>query len=196
MGQTYKNVDKFLTNGIEPDSVFVEIGSERGEGSTIYLSTLAQQHGTVLHSVDIGDWASKELKHPALICHVQSGADWAKKTYPSINKYISVLYLDNFDWIWDVNNIPEWILNQINDYKERFNIDMNNDNCQQEHFNQMLALLPYMAPKSIVLLDDTNISANHTWSGKNGPVVYLLRNYGFNILDFKNGTELVMGRGY
>lgn len=194
MGQPYLLADKYLEAGIEPRSIFVEIGSERGEGSTLHLARLAERCNTILHSVDLSDHASRTLAHPCLSCHVQSGTNWIKDAYPSINRRVSLLYLDNFDWIWDVSQIPNWIQQQINQYRNEFSIDMNNDNCQQEHFNQMMAIMPYMADRCLVIADDTFL-VNGAWSGKCGAVVVLLRNMGFKLLEVDQGG-VVLARGH
>ena len=48
---------------VDQGSVFVEVGSDRGEGSTPFLAELAASYNTILHTVDIdadrtGDRAS------------------------------------------------------------------------------------------------------------------------------------------
>lgn len=50
----YKNIKQFLTD-VDHDTVFVEIGSERGDGSTLYLADLALENHVKLISVDVDD---------------------------------------------------------------------------------------------------------------------------------------------
>ena len=53
-----------------------------------------------------------------------------------------MLYLDNFDYIWDVNSeLGSMISQQIQQYKE-MGFEMNNQNCQIEHLKQILFNLP------------------------------------------------------
>jgi hypothetical protein len=59
MGTIFKEIKNF----VKPSSgVFVEIGSERGEGSTHELDRLAKLHGTKLISVDISDSAKNRYQ--------------------------------------------------------------------------------------------------------------------------------------
>ena len=218
------------------NSVIVEIGSERGEGSTLWLADLAEQHGIKLHTVDIDsrprwynsiipvwwkfyqdvrapDWPDAQSidalsldrqqecrglhgwdkieaqhyqriddlhrsphrleAHPAITWHIAPGSTWAQNYACDEHAPISVLYLDNFDYIWDAYNPDPGIDNQRIEYLQR-NINMNNQACQLEHMQQLLALEPCLAPGAIVAFDDTYLY-NDCWIGKNGPgVVYLL----------------------
>lgn len=183
------------TGKVEPDSVFVEIGSDRGEESTQALAGQAETYGTILHSVDIDDYASRTIQHPALICHVATGSAWVKNVYPTIDKKISLLHLDNFDWIWDINNIPNWIAHQITEYREKFNVVMNNENCQQEHLEQLLGLAPWLADECLVLMDDTFLH-NGGWTGKCGPGVVYLKTLGFRVVKLLPTNGVVLARGY
>ena len=89
----------------------------------------------------------------------------------------SVLYLDNFDYIWDSSkNHLDKHIKQQNFYKN-FNIEMNNVNCQVEHLQQTIKLLPHMAKKGIIACDDTYKGQDGCWTGKCGAAVtYLLCN--------------------
>ena len=40
-------------DSVEPGTLYVEIGSERGEGSTLWLADQALARNTVLHTVDV-----------------------------------------------------------------------------------------------------------------------------------------------
>lgn len=180
MGTPYLSASKWVKE--QDDSVFVEIGSERGEGSTACLAHLAQQMNTVLHSVDI---VPQTITVPGLICHTGTGSEWCKTIFPTLNKKISCLYLDNFDWVWDEANRPVWILEQIDQYR-KMGIEMNNLNCQHEHYKQLIYLEPYFADHCVVILDDTIIS-NGTWTGKSAPGVFYLTYRGFEIVEKVTG---------
>lgn len=179
---------------VEPDTAWIEIGSERGEGSTMALAGQAQRWGTHLYSVDIDTYARDNLTHDSLTCFVQSGSDWAKNTWPTIAKKVSFVYLDNFDWIWDTADISLHICNQIVTYKQKFGIDMDNQNCQLEHFKQALALSPWLADNCVVAMDDTFVNKG-VWTGKCGPAVVYLIALGFRCVNrsMTGGTVLVRG---
>ena len=99
--------------------------------------------------------------------------------------------MDNFDYDWDVARPSANIVKQQQEYLELFGIEMNNLNCQVAHLQQMMALLPYMEQKSIVVCDDTYLS-NDCWIGKCGAVVVYLVSNGYRIVD----TENVGGHSY
>jgi hypothetical protein len=193
MGATFKSAEKYVKQ-IEADSVFVEIGSDRGEGSTTYLASLAEQFGTILHTVDITDRKNAINNHASSVWHVEVGSVWAAQTYPGIGKKISLLYLDNFDWIFDPQNIPTWITSQIDEYKKQFNINMTNENCQQEHLAQAQALGPWMSDVSVIMCDDTFPVRPH-WQGKCGLAVPYFESIGFQVTELLDWSGVIMTRG-
>jgi hypothetical protein len=179
---------------VESNTAWVEIGSERGEGSTLALAGQAERWGTHLYSVDIDSHAYDRLTHSALTCYVESGSSWVKNTWPTIAKKISLLHLDNFDWIWNNSARPHWIAEQIQTYKQKFGIEMNNQNCQLEHFKQALALTPWLSDNCIIALDDTFV-LDGVWTGKCGPAVVYFYTQGFRCVHrtLTGGTVLVRG---
>jgi hypothetical protein len=257
MKYKHKNISTYL-NEIDPTSVFVEIGSERGEGSTLFLADLAEKHKVDLLTVDIIDrkhftpkiqnqknnfftndidwgdfykkvrddswpvsansidelpenlqlecqkihnwskWKNHSVKntklrneihvsdytlssHPSIRWFQEVGSEWSKKFGETINKKISMLYLDNFDYIWDVNNESDSMISrQIQQYKE-MGFEMNNQNCQIEHLKQILYLTPYFDQNCVVALDDTYLY-NDCWVGKSGPAVVYLLCHNFSIV--------------
>lgn len=185
MGQPYIYAENFVKQ--QSDAVFVEIGSERGEGSTLFLANLAKNKNTVLHTVDI---VEQTINHPALIKHVAHGSKWAQEIFPRLNQKISCLYLDNFDWIWDTNNKPDWIHKQIEEYRA-MGLSMNNLNCQQEHYGQLLALEPFFAEHCVIIFDDTIIE-NGTWTGKNAPGMFYLQHRNFKIQQVVTGGAVLV----
>jgi hypothetical protein len=189
-----------LIEHVNSDSVFVEIGSEQGEGSTIFFSELAKAYDTVLHTVDISDKPKKrtiERIGDNVRWHINIGSVWAEEVFPKINKKIACLYLDNYDYIWDIDQcpLPFYIEEQVINYKLKYNIEMNNQNCQLEHMHQMLSLYPYMDNNSLVLCDDTYL-LNDCWVGKSGGVVLFLLASGYELLEAKDhGVILINRRG-
>jgi cephalosporin hydroxylase len=194
MGMTFKETERWLPT-VEPDSVFVEIGSDRYEGSTLYFAELAVRNGTVLHTVDLLSEPQERLTRAesvsGIIWHQSEGVEWCQKVYPTINRPIACLYLDNFDYDWDVHVYDIEIEKQKQKYQELFGIEMNNMNCQLTHLRQMMALLPYMSQKSLIICDDTYLS-NDCWIGKCGAVVVYLVAHGYHLVD----TEKVGGYNY
>ena len=191
---TFKKAEQWLPS-MESGSIFVEIGSDRHEGSTLFFAAMAAKNGTVLHTVDLLKEPQERLNQegviPNIVWHQAEGVEWSQQVYPTIDKPISCLYLDNFDYDWNVTFRNPDIEEQKKRYMENFGIEMNNQNCQVAHLKQMMALYPYMAKQSIVVCDDTYLS-NDCWIGKCGAVVVFLQANGYRIAD----TENVGGYSY
>ena len=191
---TFKKTEQWLPP-LGSDSVLVEIGSDRYEGSTTHFAEIAVRKETVLHTVDLLKEPQERVNRngivPGIVWHQHEGVTWCQKVFPTVGKRIGCLYLDNFDYNWDVTRPNSDILKQQQEYLEKFGIVMNNQNCQTAHLQQMIALLPYMSQNSLVVCDDTYLS-NDCWIGKCGPVVIYLIANGYRIVD----TENVSGYSY
>lgn len=191
MGKIYQSIASYLPE--KPTGVFVEIGSERGEGSTVSLNNLAGQHNTKLISVDISSNAKqiygKQLTNTEFV--VESGSTWAKE-FSKEWKDIALLYLDNFDYIWDINNVSPAIKMQMQEYAGQ-GIAMNNQNCQAEHMRQIVALRTCLAPNAVVVFDDT-YCYNDCWIGKCGPAVVYLQSYGWSVVHQTLDCGVIMKR--
>lgn len=191
MGKIYQSIASYLPEN--PTGVFVEIGSERGEGSTVSLNNLAGQYNTKLISVDISSNAKqiygKQLINTEFI--VESGAAWAEE-FSKEWKDIALLYLDNFDYIWDINNVSPAIQVQMQEYAGQ-GIVMNNQNCQAEHMRQIVALRTCLAPGAVVVFDDT-YCYNDCWIGKCGPAVVYLQAHGWSVVHQTLDCGVIMKR--
>ena len=108
MGQLYLETEQYLSS-VNGNSVFVEIGSERGEGSTSFFANIAKKHNIALHTVDVVDHARTELstKFDNIIWHINTGSVCASDIFPTFDKTISCVYLDNFDYIWDLKKTTQ-----------------------------------------------------------------------------------------
>lgn len=181
MGLVYKQVEHFLPASLVGPHVMVEIGSDRGEGSTQYLDTLAQKYNTRLLSVDILPKASTRLKSTCANTDfvVAPGAEWSKEFYKNPHS-ISVLYLDNFDYLWDINEIRPALKQQQHLYAS-LGLEMTNQNCQLEHMKQIISLAPFMHPQGTVVFDDT-YCVNDCWIGKCGPAVVYMKALGWQVV--------------
>lgn len=170
---------KNLNLACDENNIVVEIGSENGEGSSLWLYDWAKQRGIEFYSVDV-EHRLRERTYPYVNWVVaESGSSWCKNILPSLNKTIKVLYLDNFDWIWDSNDIAPYCQTQIENYAAR-GVVMNNQNCQAEHRLQLEYCLPYLDKQAVVIMDDTFYN-NGTWDGKCATAVPLLLEHGFTM---------------
>lgn len=190
MGKVFQAIEQY-TQTVCPGSIFVEIGSDRWEGSTKELDRLAGLHNTRLISVDISPDALRRL---AGICHhtdfiVAKGSEWAND-YQGPN--IACLYLDNFDYIWDVKEVHEPTEQQKKEYLARGEV-LTNENSQIEHLKQMLALYHYLDDQAVVMVDDT-YQHNGCWIGKCGAVVVFLMAHGWRIVHRSRDSGLILTR--
>jgi hypothetical protein len=178
---------------VDPQGVFVEIGSDRYEGSTHILAGLAKNYGTKLISVDVLREAQDRLQHKLdnVEFVIESGSKWANE-YAKLDIKIAVLYLDNFDYLYDTNDAttdPK-IKKQIASYADR-GIEMNNVNCQIEHMKQLVSLLPTFTPDTLIIFDDT-YQMNGCWVGKCGPCVVYLLCLGYEVLEWTTDCGMIM----
>ena len=200
MGHLYKQAESYLDRlETTPNSVFVEIGSDKGNGSTLPLAGMAKTLGVRLITVDIEQQLMGRLRYrypddtrlDNIDCVCAQGSQWAKETFPTHNLTISCLYLDNFDWDYGDPRWQHLIADQLKDYANK-GYEMTNFNSQLEHLAQMLALLPHMDRSSIIICDDT-YTWNNCWVGKCGAVVSLLQLNGYNIIE-KDDSAVMLAR--
>lgn len=163
----------------------VEIGSERGEGSTSFFHQFAQAKNLNFYSVDmehnsyqnafniIGDNA-----------YHMRGEDFLMNDYSKKQAKITFLYLDNFDFIYPYIAQKPFIQEQIAAYK-RNGLEMNNDNSKKAHFDQMqLVLNNFLADFCYILFDDTYINDYGHFDGKGGTCVPALLRKGWVMADY------------
>lgn len=180
MGAIFREAERYIHD--LGNSIILEIGSDRYEGSTEYFSNLAQQNGVAFHSVDIVDDAQRRFQHLPVNWHIKSGSEWCRVELPQLGVEVGCVYLDNFDYNWDVDYPPQdWLLKQKSFYAQKVGVEMTNQNSQVEHLKQILAIYPYLSESAVVICDDT-YTYNDCWIGKSGAVViYLLAN-GFELV--------------
>lgn len=178
MGLIYQKIESYLDK-ISPDQGIVEIGSDRWEGSTRYLAELADRYSSMLYTVDINPEATNRLQRiiptdlsKSYLAICACGEDWAAH-WAEHGRTIKVLYLDNFDWNWDVEQVNN-IISQQQEWYQTQGLEFSNLACQIAHMKQFLLLEPFMASNAIVCIDDTYL-INGTYTGKGAAiVVYLL----------------------
>ena len=186
MGRIYQSVRSHLPETCT--GVFVEIGSDRGEGSTGFLYNVAVQKHTKLISVDI-DPRARLRNDPVGPEYVTADAGtWTLK----FDQPISLLYLDNFDYIWDIASVAPAQQAQMAQYAARGQT-MTNQNCQIAHMQQLLNLYDLLLPDCVVVMDDT-YCVNDCWIGKCGPGVVFLRAQGWHIVDQSLDCGVILSR--
>lgn len=132
----------------------IEIGGERGEGSTSFLRAFAERKSIPFHTVDMVNTG-------------MTGEDWLRQVFPAKRERVSFAYLDNFDWTYESIRNEPWLLKQIDDYAKA-GVVMNNDNSMAVHLEQTQLLEPFAAEDCAILFDDTWPLPGGRWTGKGG----------------------------
>lgn len=199
MGRPYLVLDQHLKNlEVDPDQdIVLEIGSERGDGSTEFLYQWAKTKGLDFYSVDVVKYSGGIFDTADIKFEIhESGSAWCRDRLPELDKSVKVLYLDNFDYIPAGWETLEKIQNQIKQYAAR-GVVQNNENCMEEHRMQAQYCMPYMSNESVIIVDDTQFdqeafdagkSVEHTWHGKGARVISLLMNNFYTIEPVDEGV--------
>lgn len=207
MGTYYKQVEQYLDR-IDNDS-WVEIGVDRGEGSTRFFADLAEQRGIKFYGVDADpeqiDRARKNLSVDNVLPeHIKLVADKGEdflSNWPVINpkEKISLAYLDNFDWdYWLGQQEEPFVPAQKQHYRETMKVEMLNLNSQITHLAQAIRILPLMSDNSIIVCDDTWYHPNEgIFIGKCSAVIPLLIVSGYKLLHqngYRQNSGAILGR--
>jgi len=192
MGAPYTILDHIQLDCDSATDIVVEIGSENGEGSSRWLYQWSSNRDVKFYSIDV-EHSEREISYPEIPWVVsESGSLWCKNILPTLNKAIKVLYLDNFDYMYNTNNpsVLEQYARQVTLYAQR-GVVMNNQNCMEEHRLQVEYCLPYMAEQSVIIMDDTYYDpalefqpANELpqWYGKCATAMPLMIEAGYSII--------------
>ena len=207
MGTYYKQVEQYLDR-IDTGS-WVEIGVDRGEGSTKFFADLAEKRGVKFYGVDADSGqisaAATNLtvdgKFPDHISlSLNKGEDFLanwKLTKP--NEKISLVYLDNFDWdYWLGQQEESFVPIQKQHYRDTMKVEMLNLNSQLTHLTQTIRMLPLMADNSIIVCDDTWYHPNEgIFIGKCSAAIPLLLVSGYSMLHhsgYRQNSGAILGR--
>lgn len=175
------------------NQLFVEIGSERGGGSTAYLNSLSKQTLNNFVTVDVdpvyvGDDVTK---------YRMSGEEFAYNILPSMSKKVSLILMDGFDWIAKPATVrsgdaPVDTMNAIEQYEKRGQ-QLNNINSAVSHMQQILGLRPYFAKRCAIMFCDTWFNWQlDTFEGKGAGAVYLLLAEGFKVISASSKCNYIM----
>jgi spermidine synthase len=183
---------------ISVDGDILEIGADRGDGSTFIFASIAAHMGKQLYSVDI-DKDIIETNHNRfermpfnlpVSFYTQPGEEFLEQ---NSDKKFSIVLLDNFDWQWDPNQSEDFIEVQKSRYAKEFNIEMTNLNSQVTHLKQAVLLTNLLTKQAIIVCDDTYWDHSHaTYTGKCGSAIPYLMTIGFRpVLEENHGVILV-----
>ena len=175
-----ENKDLSFTKG----TCIVEIGSAREtsgpESSTFYFSELSKQLETDFFSVDFSPQSFALAKEFIGVKAILSDGVKFLESFSTISdKRISILYLDNFDVIYNDKH-KKSLLKRVGSVYYDNEEDLTNERSGVVHLEQMKAALPLLNVKNIVIVDDTR-KTEQGWWGKGALVVPFLLENGYKI---------------
>lgn len=174
--------------------VIIEIGSAREtndeQSSTFYFNQIALKNNTEFFSVDFSEksWlmAKKIVNDKAIL---SDGNIFLKNFRSYSKKNISVLYLDNFDVIYNEKHKIS-LLSRVGSVYLDNKEDLNNKRAAEVHLEQLITALEYLNDDAIIIVDDTKYTDSNWW-GKGALVVpYLLNNNYKIIIEDEGGVML------
>jgi hypothetical protein len=167
------------------EGVIIEIGSAREtnneESSTFYFNQIAINNNTEFFSVDFSEksWLmAKEIIHENAI--LSDGKLFLQNFRNYTNKNISVLYLDNFDVIYNEKHKIS-LLNRVGNIYQENNENLNNQRAAEVHLEQLVTSMKFLNDDAIIIIDDTKFIESNWW-GKGALVVPYLFNNNFKII--------------
>jgi hypothetical protein len=176
--------------------LFVEIGSDRGSGSSYHMANLARTTGNDFITIDIDPvYLGSQVKTATM-----TGEAWTKNVLPTLGVKVSIGLLDGFDWTFYPTSVragvagPD-VYNLITEYASRGYV-LNNINSAMAHTQQVLNMLPFLNETCAIMFCDTWFNyALDTFEGKGAGAAYLLMAEGFNVVSASPDTKYVlMGR--
>jgi len=184
--QAFKIIEQ-LSKHITDD--IVEVGSDRGEGSTQFLKSFSDQNKNNFYSIDF----DKDVYNNATTiindnAYHMTGEDFLENEYVKFNSKISFAYLDNFDYIFPEIEGRDFVHDQVSSYKTK-GYEMNNDNSKLAHLQQSQLIHKYSAKECFILFDDTYIEHTGEYSGKGGTAIPWLLKNGWYIMNEDKGAH-------
>lgn len=200
--------------------VIIEIGTERGEGSTQFFADLAEYAQMLFVTVDVNPDQLRDAvnieSHPHACAVLARGEDFLERFDDMVDGVdgakanIKIAYLDNFDWWWsDVTPWEEHHVDFAAKFYEPFGLELNNDNSQATHLKQAQLVHEHNDPGSIIIFDDTwqhspegdsrmegaymKATFGGTWDGKGGTAVPWLLEHGYEVLEHQVGEQVYGG---
>lgn len=171
------------------DLSFIEIGSQRGTGSTYKFAKLCQKSGWQFITVDADDATAilaKNIVHqisPQFEAHNEPGEVFLKN-YSKTN--IGICYLDAFDIVTDWAHKKE----TLETYKKR-NMEITNEAAYKMHYDAACNVYQKIVPGGFISFDDVWLDKTNTWQGKGKTAIPFLLSHGFIVLKYKNNSLLL-----
>jgi hypothetical protein len=218
MGTYYKQVEQYIDQ-IDLGA-WIEIGVDRGEGSTKFFADMAENKATKFYGVDadegqiararavlsaqgkmvLGTDGQFHLVAGNLPDHIELTHSFGETFLQNFAPQpVSMVYLDNFDWDYWVGGQEEsFVPAQKQHYRDYMGTEMTNINSQKAHLAQAMLLMPMMADNSIIVCDDTWYHPNEgVFIGKCSAVIPFLMLHGFELMHsngYRQNSGAILGK--
>ena len=181
---------------IPKQTYLIEIGSIRElqppdsiENSTCFLDKLAREHNLRFITVDLSEYsyklASSYVGKKAIL---SDGSEFLKK----FKQPISILYLDNFDVVY--NEIHrQSLMRRVKGVYKKHNEILTNERSAEVHLEQVKVAMPLLTKPSFIGIDDTMIKMNKWWGKGAKAVPFLLKN-GYKIIKIGSDGLILKGK--
>ena len=186
----YEDLLKNTFSSIE-SPVFIEIGSERGHGSTEHHASMCNRLNFQFITVDAYGPTTENARNIVkshsdnFEAYNMLGEDYLR----DFNSEIHVLYLDSFDLEHMGDRTEGVVASTRGSYSER-GVELNNTNCHLAHLNMAKNSIDKMAKNGIVFFDDV-YSGPPNWVGKGKTAIPFLLEKGYRIID-QNKEQLIL----
>lgn len=164
----------------------IEVGSERGEGSTAWLADYSKRHGLRFYTADIDPEAHGRAREITAGARLTTGVELLKRVGS-----VSVAYLDGYDWIPPWATVEEWVNLQRSRYRQ-LGIDHSNEACEAVHLEEAELVARKATDRCVVICDDT-FRDDGRWRGKGALAVPYLQAEGFEIVDHQPSGQHSLG---
>lgn len=175
-----------VISALPKHSYMVEIGSERGQGSTLALAQLCLANGMQFISVDVDPAISDDAKTivKAISPSFETVCEYGEKYLETTDKTFHMVYLDAFDF-WHPNHSKE----RIDAYASR-GTTITDDNAAAMHLACAKALKRCLAIGGYVCFDDILTPAPE-WKGKGRDAIPWLMENGFELLEWRKQAAML-----
>lgn len=163
--RAYKLIERA---NLKETHIVVEVGADRGEGSTPYLRSYCKERGIDFISIDI----DPERTEADVI---GDGLLWLGTN----DRKIDFAYLDNYDYIYEEIQGQPWVVDQVNRYRE-LGLKLHNEASKKAHLNQTLLIHRWSVLGSLIVFDDT-WADRAGYHGKGGYAVPWLLQHGWRV---------------
>lgn len=171
------------------DITFIEIGSERGTGSTFRLSKLCNKNKWKFITIDADEGISKNAEN--IVKRINNNFEAINdlgevflKNYQLNN--IGICYLDAFDIVTDWPHKES----SVETYRKR-NVEITNKAAYQMHLEAAQNCYSKILPGGFICFDDVWLDKENFWQGKGKTAIPFLLSNGFETIAYKNNSLLL-----